>query len=329
MPSPQPSRTVSNHYDITGTVNVTNSEEVCAEVWKIIDATYPDNTRIKHSVGKAYQDFYSLYSGNYEGYHACDTLYHDLQHTLDMSLAMARLLHGYNREFPDSPIEGEKFLLGMVAALFHDAGYIRKKGIDTAPNGAYYTLCHVSRSGEFLANYLHHLGLEHHIPLAIQLVQFTGYETPIEHIPVTQVQDRHLGYLLGSADLLAQLSDRCYLEKCRDRLFPEFVLGGVTSESTQGDFLSPEQLLQQTPVFFENSVQTRLNQSFEGLHAVEAHYFGGKHFYMDTIKNNIAYIEKLIADGNLGALNRQPPQTPGQDLFPYSRVLTAQPAEQK
>jgi hypothetical protein len=27
--------------------------------------------------------------------------------------------------------------------------------------------------------------------------------------------------------MMAQMADRCYLEKCRDRLYPEFVLGGV------------------------------------------------------------------------------------------------------
>ena len=40
-------------------------------------------------------------------------------------------------------------------------------------------------------------------------------------------RDIKLGHLLGTADMIAQMADRCYLEKCRDRLYPEFVLGGV------------------------------------------------------------------------------------------------------
>ena len=42
-------------------------------------------------------------------------------------------------------------------------------------------------------------------------------------------RDRKLGHLLGTADLIAQMADRCYLEKCRDRLYPEFVLGGIAA----------------------------------------------------------------------------------------------------
>jgi hypothetical protein len=40
---------------------------------------------------------------------------------------------------------------------------------------------------------------------------------------------RRLGNMLGTADIIAQMADRCYLEKCRDRLFPEFVAGGLAS----------------------------------------------------------------------------------------------------
>ena len=33
---------------------------------------------------------------------------------------------------------------------------------------------------------------------------------------------------MATADLLAQMADRCYLEKCRDLLYPEFELAGLT-----------------------------------------------------------------------------------------------------
>ena len=39
-----------------------------------------------------------------------------------------------------------------------------------------------------------------------------------------------VGNLVASADILAQMSDRCYLEKCHDRLYTEFVLGGIASK---------------------------------------------------------------------------------------------------
>ena len=38
-----------------------------------------------------------------------------------------------------------------------------------------------------------------------------------------------IGHILGTADLNAKMSDRCYLEKCLDRLYPKFVLDGLAA----------------------------------------------------------------------------------------------------
>ena len=43
-----------------------------------------------------------------------------------------------------------------------------------------------------------------------------------------------VGHLLGTADMIAQIADRCYLEKCRDRLYAEFVLGGRRAALQRG-----------------------------------------------------------------------------------------------
>ena len=59
-------------------------------------------------------------------------------------------------------------------------------------------------------------------------MHFTGYEVPFADIEsLDDPRDMRLGHLLGTADMIAQMADRCYLEKCRDRLYPEFVLGGM------------------------------------------------------------------------------------------------------
>ena len=44
-------------------------------------------------------------------------------------------------------------------------------------------------------------------------------------------QERCLGSLLGTADLMAQLADVDYLRKCRDHLYEEFELGGIARET--------------------------------------------------------------------------------------------------
>ena len=68
--------------------------------------------------------------------------------------------------------------------------------------------------------------------IAADLVHFTGYERPVKTIQMPSLTYRLLGNLLGSADIIAQMADRCYLEKCRDRLYPEFVTGGIATRKT-------------------------------------------------------------------------------------------------
>ncbi len=323
MPQTKPTLNLCNHYDITGCVNVTNTDEVSDAVCSIFLDTYGKSDKFEDIIRRAFLDFHKLYSGAEEGYHACDTLYHDIQHTLDMSLAMARLLQGYEKTKPNETLGALRFTLGIITSLFHDSGYIRKKDHDKATNGAFYTLCHVTRSAEFLQQYLPKLKLGHLSPLTDLLVHFTGYETPIEDIYLSSRKDRLLGYLLGTADLLAQFSDRCYLEKCRDRLFPEFVLGGLTTKQSSSHFQTAEELLLNTPRFFQNSVIKRLNFNFEAVHKLEAHCFNGQHLYMDTITTNIEYLQSLIEKGSFDSLNRCPPSTLGGETFPFSTVRAA------
>ena len=50
---------------------------------------------------RAFDDIVRLYRGENPGYATCDTAYHDLQHVLEVTLAMARLLDGYERSRGD------------------------------------------------------------------------------------------------------------------------------------------------------------------------------------------------------------------------------------
>ena len=46
----------------------------------------------------------AIVKAKYPGYRACDTEYHNLQHTLDVTLAMARLMDGYEVELDDRTV---------------------------------------------------------------------------------------------------------------------------------------------------------------------------------------------------------------------------------
>ena len=91
-----------------------------------------------------------LFRGNYPGYQKCNTWYHDLKHTTDCLLAMARLLHGASLN--GLPLPDRDVVLGLTAALFHDTGYIQAED-DLEGTGAKYTLVHVERSVAFMEKY--------------------------------------------------------------------------------------------------------------------------------------------------------------------------------
>jgi hypothetical protein len=107
------------------------------------------------------------------------------------------------------------------------------------------------------------------------------------------------------------MADRCYLEKCRDRLYPEFVAGGLTRKRTvQGEmvvFASGEDLLRKTPSFYANASR-RLDVELGGAYQYAQSHFGGKNLYMDAVRQNIRFIEKAAETGDV-TLRRQPPVT--------------------
>src|SRR5688572_7708709 len=164
-----------NQNDVTNRVNVENSVRVRDAVMTLYAARYPGIDLAP--LTRAFADFQALFQGDFPGYLACDTLYHDMRHTLDMTLAMARLLEGHERSAaPGDRLGARRAMLGVIVALLHDSGYIKRNSEADIENGAVFTKIHVSRSADFISSYLPRVGFGAEAPLAAQLVHFTGYE---------------------------------------------------------------------------------------------------------------------------------------------------------
>ena len=296
-----------SHYDVTNTVMISDPRAVSREVCRLLRALYPKSDLAP--VRKAFDTFTRIYSGTLPGYHGCDTWYHDAQHSLDCTLAMARLIDGHERSAGTRRLGARRARLGVICALFHDVGYIRRLDETQFHNGAELTLCHVTRSGEFLAEFLPTVGFRHEAELSRRLVHYTGYEMPLDSIKVRDLKDRRLGYLLGTADLVAQMADRNYPEKCRDFLYHEFVACGLAG---QGDgkhkpiYTSPDDLLRKTPEFARKLFNDRLDGYFEGAYRYIEDHFGGQNPYLAEIRRHIDFIRQAVEQGSLGLLKRHP-----------------------
>lgn len=301
-----------NDYDVTNRVRTTDPGDVEAEIGRIFHRLYPSVPG--RAIEQAIDDATRLFRGEFPGYAACDTAYHDLQHTLDVSLAMARIMAGYVRQEKDDLIDADLFCFGVMAALFHDAGYIRRIGDQRHLNGAEYTKIHVSRGGLFLRHYLRTIGLSKFSDAAAPTLHFTGYERAAHRIRVPDPVFRLIGNMLGSADIIAQMADRCYLEKCYERLYPEFVLGGV-DRTVEGDgserliFASAEDLVLRTPQFYRSAMK-RLHEQLDAVMRFAAERAQQPNLYVEETEKNIRYAHRLAAHGDLSELRRQPPQAP-------------------
>lgn len=303
------SRLRQSHFDVTNTVMISDPRDVGREVCRLLLSLYPKADVAP--VQKAFDTFTRIYSGTLPGYHGCDTWYHDAQHSLDCTLALARLLHGHERSVPAREVLGERRVrLGIICALFHDVGYIRRVDEKGISNGAELTLCHVTRSGEFLAQFLPTVGFAKEAPMAEQMVHYTGYEMPLDKVRVRAAKDRRLGFLLGTADLMAQMADRMYPEKCRTFLYHEFEACGLAGRGIPGGpqpvYESPDDLLRKTPGFAKKLFDERLDGYFEGGYRFLNAYFGGKNPYLAQIRQHLDYIRRVVEAGDMSLLRRQP-----------------------
>ena len=287
------------HMDVSNTVDVSDPQAVSGAVRDILKGCYRDFNYI--AADALFEDFSRLYRGLFPGFNACDIGYHNMQHVLDVTLAMARLLDGHDRGRLAEPYLGPDLALaGIAAALFHDSGYIRRIRDSRHKNGAAYTRVHVSRSARFLAEHLPQTAASHLTGVCTRIVHFTGYEIDPGDISVADARERRLGELLGTADLIAQMADAGYTSKCREHLYEEFRVGGLAGEHASQYpgatvFRSPQHLLESTPRFMRNAVSLRLESQFGGVFQFAAVHFGGENLYMDAIKRNCHALEAELA----------------------------------
>jgi hypothetical protein len=316
-----------NDYDVTESVRTTDPVSVGAEVARVFKGLFGGAPAPE--LKRAFREAAGLYRGEHPDYFACDTEYHDIQHVLDVTLAMARLMDGYQRGLHngEEPLTKELFTVGALAALFHDFGYLRRHHDHRHRYGAEYTLIHVSRGATFLRRYVRALGLHEDMArLAATLVHFTGYERHAETIRIAGTLPRRMGQMLGTADIIAQMSDRCYLEKCRDRLFPEFLLGRLAGEAsgarrTLPVFASGEDLVRRTPGFYQGATK-RLNLQLARSYEYAARHFGGTNLYLQEMEKNVRYSEHVAHAPEVGPLlRRQPPCTLAPEAVPYPKDL--------
>jgi len=232
-----------------------------------------------------------LFEGKFPGYKACNTEYHDCTHTFDTLLTTARLIDGYNIKNRPLPVSLATMLL--MSALLHDTGYIQEDW-DNEGTGGKYTAIHVERSIQFLTRHHHDLGINpDEIKTMSNLILCTDLKVGVETLPFSTPEEHSAGCILGTADLLCQMSDRAYLEKLLF-LYYEFREAGIEGYNTEFDIL-------RKTVGFYDFMKKRFADSY--LHAYDyalphfqERYMIDHNLYTEAIDRHIAYLYKIIED---------------------------------
>jgi hypothetical protein len=238
------------------------------------------------------------FAGAYADYQANDARYHDLEHTLQGTLCLARLLRGRHFAGAHPQLTQRTFQLGISAILLHDTGYLKKKD-DREGTGAKHTVTHVARSAEFAANVLGEKGFTPAEVRAVQnMIRCTGVNAVLSLIPFQSEAERIVGHALGTADLLGQMAAEDYVDKL-PVLYAEFEEAARYSQDKRhfvASFSSAADLMQKTPAFWEKYVQLKLNRDFGELYRyLNDPYPHGPNHYLERIEANMQRLRKRIA----------------------------------
>jgi hypothetical protein len=251
--------------------------------------------RVPAKLNELIPDLVGLYLGEWDTHEACQVGYHKLGHALDVSLAAARMIVGWNKVRDENErLSADNFLLGITAALFHDSGYIKDRG-DNNGFGGKFSFSHVSRSKKLVTLYLEQRNWPRKSrDLIAKIIQATEFNEDVKLEGVfSDPKVEIIAKMVASADLIAQMADVDYLRRIND-LFEEFVeaykFEGQEKLIEKGIhiFSSAQELIEGTMGFYEQFVLPRLH-SLDRMDQYLTAFFGdGRNPYLENIAANLS-----------------------------------------
>jgi hypothetical protein len=280
---------------------------VAAEVQATYRELFPEGDPL--FVPRAFAWTTECFTGKHPDYQAIDARYHDLEHTMQGTLCFGRLLRARRRVNAHPELPQRLFELGLLAMLFHDTGYLKRRD-DLSGTGAKYTVTHVSRSAEFAAVLLAEKGFNPTDVEAVQnMIRCTGVDAALKGIPFHDDPEKIVGHALGTADLLGQMAADDYVEKL-PVLYSEFAEATEFSkEKTHfiALFTSAYDLLKRTPTFWENYVRLKLERDFGGLYRfLNDPYPDGGNYYLACIEVNMERIRQQLSSNTTTFFPKRP-----------------------
>jgi len=201
-----------------------------------------------------------------------DALYHNVEHTMLVTLAGHDILRGRALLAHRTPVDWAHVL---VACLMHDIGFVRgllpgddahgyvadaggrKVALERGASDAALMPHHVDRSKLFVLQRIGDIdGLD--APRIAAAIEFTRFPVLT---PAADAEANEDGALLRAADLIGQFGDPQYLRKA-NALWREFEETGLNQ---QLGYASPADIVEQYPQFYWNSVSPHVQTAIRYL----------------------------------------------------------------
>jgi len=282
-------KSVGQDAQLSQIMDLAKPRRILSEARRTFKTNFPDADF--KPVEKAFLLTKRLYDGRFPGYLPCAVDYHNYVHCVAVFEAVSSILDGcvLSGLGPVPDIAAETCL----AALLHDAGYIREEGDETG-TGAQYTKVHVDRSAAFIRKEARAFGLDEATAGRVaRMVLGTDLARPWQSLSFESEGERLGAEILAAADILGQMADRAYLEKLLF-LYYEFREAGIGGYETAYD------ILKKTAAFYE-STKERLDGPLGRVSAK-----GRKHFrerfgldrdlYREAIERQMAHLGRIIED---------------------------------
>lgn len=257
----------------------------------------------------AYQQTYSLLEPQYgnilewtgrlalENIANSDALYHDVEHTIMVTLVGQAILKG--KHLTEGGITPREWLHFMMALLCHDIGYVRgvcradrdgryatgvgKKTIriPVGSTDAALTKYHVDRSKRFIFERFGETLTDVEPQTIADYIEMTRFPIPDDALH----QETHgFGSLVRAADFIGQLGDPNYLRKI-PALFYEFQEIG---ENKQTGYSSPGHMRESFTVFYWNVVSPHIQDALRYLSKTQEgkQWIANMHSHVFDVEHN-------------------------------------------
>ena len=244
----------------------------------------------KQMISDVHLEVTRYFHGTHPNFHKNTLPYHNLRHTLMVVLAATRLFHGLHCN--GVKISADTLFKGLLAAYFHDTGMLLQETDETYA-ATDFLADHEIRSVLFLKHYCRENNFEEEVTAdCATIINYTNLSLDPTKLRPHSQEIQMAGQVLGSADILAQMADRYYLE-CLPLLFAEQQNGGINIHKSALD------LMAHTANFYHNVVLKRLLTTFSNTSRFMTFHFRERYMidrnlYKENIDKNIAYLESII-----------------------------------